>query len=84
MNTIPISDKFKKLIKSLIRKDEFLRVDKVMDFLSDEGHIEKEFSKFFNPEKGEYDPEMELIIYDEVEDEVKRQLLERLNETGEW
>lgn len=63
MEQLNVSDKFKEIIAHLIQENQTNDANFILDNLIEQGHIEIKSS-----------PEPELVI-DELEDEIKRQLL---------
>ena len=73
---IPISENFKKLIKTLIEEEQYQRVDTIFNWLYKEGR--DKVNQEFNVDL--VDEETQILIWDEIEDEIKRQLLIKFNE----
>lgn len=78
MKKIHISNKFRKLIRKVIEKENCSNVNEIMFNLEENGYIIKEFSDIIFPNKRR-DSEAECVLLDEIEDEIKRQLLDKYN-----
>jgi len=80
MNQINISEEFKKTIKQIINSNEDCkRVDHIMIELMELGLIDGEYEHLIFSEET-YNAEMDQLVADAIEDEVKRQLLLKYNE----
>jgi hypothetical protein len=77
MQKICIPVTLKRLIKGLVEKKKLKGVNEILEWLLDEGYVYKHFGSIIF-KNGQRDPEMEIIVCDEIEDEIKRQLLSTL------
>ena len=85
MNQISISDEFKETIAYLIERSETSRVDHILRNMIEEGYIDDEYGHLIfagDDEVSEYDVQVDLEVIDAVEDEIKRQLLEKFDKTN--
>lgn len=83
MSQIPISEEFKETIAYFIEKSETNRVDHILRHMIESGYIDEEYGHliFAGDIDGhpEYDVHTDLIVIDAIEDEIKRQLLEKFD-----
>lgn len=83
MSTIHINEEFKDIIKTCIKHSDTLKVNYILRDLIEGGYIDDEFGHLIFPHDenvdSSYDAEMDAIVLDAIEDEIKLQLLEKLN-----
>jgi hypothetical protein len=79
---IPISEEFKKTISFYVEACETRRADHIITSLIQEGVVDKEYRDliFSDGESNGYDINMDLLVLDAIEDEIKRQLLKKFDE----
>jgi hypothetical protein len=83
MEPITIPDHFKQTIAHVIEQSESSRADHILTTLVESGWVDDEFGHLIfagDDEVSEYDVQVDLVVLDAIEDEVKRQLLVKYNE----
>lgn len=82
MTPISITDSFKETIAYFVENSESNRVDHILTEMIESGQIDKEYGHIIfagDSEIEEYNIEVDLIVLDAIEDEIKRQLLVKYN-----
>lgn len=85
MEPIIISEDFKQVIAHFIKNSDSNRVDHIIADMGEQGFIDGEFGHLIfgsDPKQPEYNIDMDLQVLDAVEDEIKKQLLVKYNETN--
>lgn len=85
MDQIIISEDFKQVIAHFIKNSDTNHVDHIIADMGEQGFIDGEFGHLIfgtNLDYPEYDIDMDLQVLDAVEDEIKKQLLIKYNETN--
>jgi hypothetical protein len=82
MDPIIITEDFKETIAYFIEKSETTRVDHILRKMVEGGYVDDQFGHLIfagDSEVSEYNIEIDLVVLDAIEDEIKRQLLVKYN-----
>lgn len=79
-NTIEITEEFKATIEHFIARSETDKVNHILSALVEGGYVDDEFGHliYIEPDNA-YNPEMDNIVLDAVENEIKKQLLKKFD-----
>lgn len=82
MTPITITESFKETIAYFVENSDSNRVDYILTEMVESGQIDKEYGHIIfagESDIEEYNIEVDLIVLDAIEDEIKRQLLIKYN-----
>ncbi len=79
---ILLSEEFKNTIRYFVNMSDTRRADHILTALVEQSVIDDEFGHLIYPAGNdhEYDPKADILVLDAVEDEIKRQLLNKFDE----
>ena len=82
-NSIEITEEFKSTIKYFVDRSDSNRVDYILRELIEQSFVDSEFGHLIyqdsEQETNEYNSEMDCLVLDAVETEIKKQLLEKFD-----
>lgn len=77
---ISITEEFKATINYFVNQCDTRRVDHILRTLTEQGMVDDEFGNIIYTENGDYIEEVDCLVLDTIETEIKNQLVRKFNE----